>query len=358
MNFLTKLLSIVFFLALENVKVFANENETKEPNTAKIQISLPQNIEGQNLETIKKVKIDETTDAKITISTKTDMTNIKNENEKNDKQNIKINVKTNDKQIDNVRTRIEQIEQKDKKEKNTTNVLPSVNNSSNKPNNKQTSNNDTSSQNITINGTYDINKTNPIIIKDGAKNININFTPNISVDCCNKNCQKQTTTIKNANNNQKAKQIIRKKNNIVKKTPQIVKKTPQTKQTINKPTQQPIIYNYNSLNVNKEQSKKKSEVVQMPPMPPQNIYIINRIINLDEEIDVTNEIIEQLESEEINTEELKNIVIENTKNSKKSSTSSKSLHVQNDNKFKQRYDLMTANNVSYGEIAFVDDYNN
>ena len=99
MNFLTKLLLfIVFFLALENVKVLADENETKDTNTAKIQISLPQNIEGQNLETTKKIKIDETTDAKITISTKTDMTNIKNENEKNDKQNIKINVKTDDKQ--------------------------------------------------------------------------------------------------------------------------------------------------------------------------------------------------------------------------------------------------------------------
>ena len=206
MNFLTKLLLfIVFFLALENVKVFANEKETKDTNTAKIQISLPQNIEGQNLETTKKIKIDETTDAKITISTKTETANIKNENEKNDKQNIKINVKTNDKQIDNVRTRMEQIEQK---EKNTTNALPSGNNSSNKPNNKQTSNNDASSQSITINGTYDVNKTNSIVIKDGAKNININFTPNISVDCCNKKYQKQTTNTKKISNGKEKKKII------------------------------------------------------------------------------------------------------------------------------------------------------
>ena len=89
-------------------------------------------------------------------------------------------------------------------------------------------------------------------------------------------------------------------------------------------------------------------------MPPQNIYIINRIINLDEDIDITDEMIEQLGSEEINAEELKNIVIESNKKSSTSGT----LHGQNDNKFKQRYDLMTANNVSYGEIAFVDDYNN
>lgn len=345
MNFLTKLLLfIVFFLALENVKVFANEKETKDTNTAKIQISLPQNIEGQNLETTKKIKIDETTDAKITISTKTETANIKNENEKNDKQNIKINVKTNDKQIDNVRTRMEQIEQK---EKNTTNALPSGNNSSNKPNNKQTSNNDASSQSITINGTYDVNKTNSIVIKDGAKNININFTPNISVDCCNKKYQKQTTNTKKISNGKGMKQTTRKKNNIIKK------KTQQAKQTINKPTQkpiqQPIIYN--SLNINKEQSAKKSETIQMPP---QNIYIINRIINLDEDIDITDEMIEQLGSEEINAEELKNIVIESNKKSSTSGT----LHGQNDNKFKQRYDLMTANNVSYGEIAFVDDYNN
>ena len=37
---------------------------------------------------------------------------------------------------------------------------------------------------------------------------------------------------------------------------------------------------------------------------------------------------------------------------------SSTLKGDGSNKFKQKYDLMVADKLSYGEVAFVDDYNN
>ena len=90
--------------------------------------------------------------------------------------------------------------------------------------------------------------------------------------------------------------------------------------------------------------EKETKVVEQP------VYVVNRIINIDEDMNLTDEELNQIV---IGKDGKATVVNSNNKNKKivKKRNSSSS------DRFKQQYDIIEANNMSYGEVAFVDDYN-
>jgi len=93
------------------------------------------------------------------------------------------------------------------------------------------------------------------------------------------------------------------------------------------------------------------------PQEKDNIYIINRIINLSEDAVLTEEDLQKIT---LNNDIEKNITQNNNaeQNSDQQHFSYSKTDNKNTNKFKQKYDSITSNQMNYGEIAFIDDYNN
>ena len=337
-----------------NINIDKTENTTPKNNT-QLQIKIPSALNNSQA-SVQNVKIDENTTAKITIkaqdvTTNTNKKPVEKQENKNPLGIIKNFVS------DNV-----------SKDDRTTAIQE---------------------QTINLNQTIDIknpqNNQNPTItIKDGVKNININFKPEIVV--C-ENCDKNNTNkndnknasinsqIQSDNKDKKQQKTKTKKNTNKKKTKQ---KTTSKKNTTlyqktktldfsNSATTPRKIYENNEISCvgnecnnlvglsqnqpeqnihNKPQEKiieKQTTLVEQP------VYVINRIINIDEDMELTDETLNQIA---LDTNSQQIAIVGNNGNS-----TTKSFSNTASDKFKQQYDIITANNLSYGEFAFIDDYN-
>ena len=362
---------LLFFLLLLTplVKVYADEDNSKS-SSIQLKVSLKQDLM-ENKQTVKEIKIDKNMNAKITISS----TPI---------------IKEADilkKDIDNLSDKIEKSEQNQQnsvKEAKKENILEQPKNQNKEEIKKNTQENNLTEQNIIING----NEKSTFTIKDGIKNININFQPNI----INKTKQPKQVNNKNLKNKKVTVKKTFKKNN--KKTI----KTNDAKKAINTNAKQ--TYNYNDLTsknntandtegniviIDKTKEKEDESQTKQKDVNNENraqnqkttnnkhekqdIYIINRIINVDENTPLTEETLKQLNAKQTSDDKDVNIKIiqenndaEKIKTNNDKNTNNKQLtaykYDKSENKFKQRYDLITANHISYGEMAFVKDYNN
>ena len=311
--------------------------QSQNSDNTQVNIKLPSNITDTNT-SIQNIKIDDNTTAKITIKA-------------TDKKEAKVEQTIEQQTLNKITTDEQNI-----------NISPKI----------STTN---------ING----EQKQILTITDGVKNININFKPEIVV--C-ENCDKNNTN-KNDNKNssinsqtqsdnkaKKQQKTKTKKNTNKKKTKQ---KTTSKKNTTlyqqtktldfsNSATTPRKIYENNEISCvgnecnnlvglsqnqpeqniyNKPQEKiieKETKIIEQP------VYVINRIINVDEDMELTDETLNQI-ALDTNSQQIA-IVGSNGNTSNKAFTS----NIQND-KFKQQYDIITANNLSYGEFAFIDDYN-
>ena len=334
-----------------NINIDKTENTTPENNT-QLQIKIPSTLNNSQA-SVQNVKIDENTTAKITIKA----------------QDITTNA--NEKPIEK------------QENKNPLGIIKNFVSDNISKDDKTTA---TQEQTINLNQTIDIknpqNNQNPTItIKDGVKNININFKPEIIVcDNCdknntNKNDNKNTSINSQTQSDNKAKKQQKtktKKNTKKKKQTNSVKNTTLYQQTktldfSNSATTPRKIYENNEISCvgnecnnlvslsqnqpeqniyNKPQEKiieKETKIIEQP------VYVINRIINVDEDMELSEETLNQI-AMDTNSQQI--AIVGNNGNS-----ATKSFSNTASDKFKQQYDIITANNLSYGEFAFIDDYN-
>ena len=283
--------------------------------------------------------------------TDTNITQI-NKEEENDKDNTNNNQSVND---DNLKiqqknliintTEQQETQQQDKKENqdsdndkhnvffaNITNKENTTSkndkNSENKKTNKDENNNSTYTiQNLPIdenNGKIEAS-IKKIILEDGTKNIIIELKPEIKT-YCNEQCNCQ----KNVSNNKK-----------------ITKKTTKTK-PIKQTTKKLATISAKKDNANKITDIKNNTVKKTSP----NIYVINRIIGIDENDIITEETLKKIE---IDQQNITNIYTSSQNKDLKKNQSSKQ---QYQNKIiKQDIDSVVKNEqIKYGEVAFVDEY--
>ena len=323
--------------------VSTEENDKANASKTSLKISFPN--EGIQEKT-QNIKIDEDTMAKITISAKTD-DNIKNKNNNLEKNENKVEKQLKDKGIIN----------NEITEKNQNDILSQTMTAPTIPSVQDTG------QVINVTGTYEPNKTNTFTIKDGAKTITINFNPQINTSCndttkCSNNeMEKKTNESKNKSQTSsvKKKKVISKtmtnkhKKQNGKKFHANIKSLRKIYQSselscvdkecegIVANAKEPVVSNYNNTTEHVKITNKQ-----------QPVYVINRIISVDENMELTDEAIRQI----ANDTGGQVAVVGN------GARFSSTLKGDGSNKFKQKYDLMVADKLSYGEVAFVDDYNN
>lgn len=91
--------------------------------------------------------------------------------------------------------------------------------------------------------------------------------------------------------------------------------------------------------------EKETTIVEQP------VYVVNRIINVDEDMNLTEEQINQIASDTGGSV----AIVNGNGNNKSKKYSQRTANV--DSKFRQQFDIINSNKMSYGEVAFVDDYN-
>lgn len=340
-KFVKFLLFILCFCSTNLVST--EENDTANTSKTSLKISFPN--EGIQEKT-QNIKIDEDTMAKITISTKTDG-NIENKN-----NNLEKNENQIEKQLtDSIITNNKITEENKNNTLSTTMTVPTI------PSVQDTE------QVINVTGIYEPNKTNTFTIKDGVKTITINFNPQINTSCnnttkCSNNEMKKKT---NESKNKSQTSSVKKKKVISKTMTNKHKKQNGKKfhanikslrkiyqsselscvdkecEGIVANAKEPVVSNYNNT----------TEHVKITNQQ-QPVYVINRIISVDENMELTDEAIRQI----ANDTGGQVAVVGN------GARFSSTLKGDGSNKFKQKYDLMVADKLSYGEVAFVDDYNN
>ena len=364
------LLLFLIFYSICFVQNSSVADEDKTDSATKITLTLPQNITDDIKTKTESVKIDQNTTANITIKTK-DNEDVVNVDKKN--QQVSVEIKNKD----------EKQTKNDKKNDKKDGLFESEKKTFlNNNNDKKTDNNNT--QNININGDYDVNKLNVIKIIDGVKNININFQPNVSVGC-NTNCNKKTANNKNTKTITKKKSV---KKNVKKQPKQFKQNNDIDKNKIKEDNKHQKQQNestnlnngvivpvqtknipHNSLRKfyeNSEMSCVGNECrnIALDNLDNQNIahnsgdektiiikeqspvYVINRIINIDEDMELSDDELQQL----ANQTDGQITILDNSENLQKKNNAYSDL-------FKQKYDIITANNMSYGEVAFIEDYN-
>ncbi|GEM_PF-4721908 len=277
-------------------------------------------------------------------------------------------------------------------------------------------------QNIEITGKYDDkNDAKVLVIKDGVKNINITFKPEINVGNCDGGgkCEvKKSSKVVNAENNAK-KNSKGNKANVKKKAKfkKLSKKTSKNKMmnhnkvVKNNKTQRIKEEGLNNEDINRKQQNQTSEqrtntfysdlktlekgknTIKKPRTIRQiyeegnelqeqekgtlacngndcqealnngarnekttiikqetPVYIINRVISVDEDMNLTEEAIDQLISENDGSE-VKRI------NSNKNDNFKSAYLGGSEVAFVNQYNIVDADNLRYGEVAFVNDYN-
>ena len=348
MNVFSKFLLISAFFILPEISVSTEENAEETKSKTELKVSFPQPSE-EIKATTQDIKIDDETTAKITIATtadkKEETANIEKDNKEtnNDDKNIEIEKKVKNKNAEEL--------------KNT--VIEKNNN---------TVQNKSIDQTVNIVGTYDMNKQNTIVLKEGTRNITINFQPKINTSCNeNKACKTQEERIQakerqKKNNKKKVikRKIASKTNKKLSQTPEQIQLQPSSNNNLQSSTK---IYNSSELSCVGEEcntvNAKTNEAIQMQTnyninnfktttQMQQPVYVINRIISVDEDMDLSDETIKQLAHD---TGGQVSVVGNGAR-------FSSSIRGDGSNKFKQKYDLITADQLSYGEVAFVDDYNN
>lgn len=353
----------------EEIKVEKNEDDGK----TSLKLKLPQDLIKDKEQAIGSVKIDEDTTAKITISAK-----------QNDEQEIKIETKKEEPKIE--------------QPKPVENKKPITKSNNQKP------------VEYVIEKKVDLDELNNgsyVVIKDGDKNINIILKPDFTT--C-KNCKngvkinnktrvikttssskKQTKKVVNNQSNKNTKKVATKttkkttKNNIqsIKDIKDLQFASNQNKQKTDDFVEIESISKFGNeehksirkiyengemscvgdncgVVINSKDNKKSNEknnygenvkiVEKETKVVEQPVYVVNRIINIDEDMNLTDEELNQIV---IGKDGKATVVNSNNKNKKivKKRNSSSS------DRFKQQYDIIEANNMSYGEVAFVDDYN-
>ncbi len=368
----------LFIFLFPVIKIYADEINTNS-NLIELKIPIQQNL--KNEPTIKTIKIDDNTEAKITISSekidtkkmdflKNDIialnNKIESKTEEYKKNNLVVekekNIPTQQEIVKKTSNTVNLVEDINIGNKKTEQKIEQVNNKvQKKANNNENNNDKTLNQEITIKGDYKNNQQSVIKIKDGARNININFQPNIITSNKQQKQVKGTKKTKNISKNNVKRSKIKsgviivkdkdekkkdtttknvEKKNVTTLTNDVVAKDEEKKENTTTPVEKANLPEKEN-NVTKNDKKEEEK---------QNIYIINRIINLDENSQLTDEIMKSIsiDDEDNNKQIIK--VGNNNKNSL-------SAYSQNDNKFKQKYDLMVENTIPYGEVAFVEDYN-
>ena len=264
-------------------------------------------------------------------------------------------------------------------------------------------------ENVEISGKYDgKNETKVLVIKDGVKNINISFKPEIKIGDYNevklKNdaLQADLKTKNNKNVAKKENAIIKKKiskKNTGKKNKKInVKINKKNKKIVrnnsvlqNNDVQQPktdevknvykevktigkennnvatrpktIRQIYEASNVLQDESSfanagggygdtkrsigREKEAIIKQETP---VYIINRIISVDENMNLTEEAIEQIINENDGSE-VKRVRASDNDGFKTAYLGGSEFS------FINQYNIVEADNLKYGEVAFINDYN-
>ena len=342
MKLLVKLFTfaIIFIAVVVNNRILAEETIAKiDKNSNKITLNIPI-TESQNAEVkqeTKSIKIDDNTTAKITISTKNNIKNVDanetdankvNKNSKLDNENVKNDDKipSNQTSLSDDKKNILINEKKEKEQDKKQNKEQNSNQNENQASKDKT---------VNIKTVYDPNQQNIITINDGEKNINIK----IDIDCNNCCKIKKTNNAKNSKQNNAVVLKNKKKVNINKS-----KKPKKTNKTLDHKKNNSKKVTANTTSVERPQEKD-------------NIYIINRIINLSEDAVLTEEDLQKIT---LNNDIEKNITQNDNagQNSDQQHFSYSKTNNKNTNKFKQKYDSITSNQMNYGEIAFIDDYNN
>ena len=342
--------------------------EGQDTTTAKVVLTLPQNNNDDVQTQTENVKIDDNTTAKITIKTQQI-----DDNSAVNKQNVSVEIKNADIKKDQevkkeslVDTAKKIFLDNDLKEKKDT-------------------------QDINIKGDYEVNKRNVITLTDGVKNININFQPTINTGCSGECTQKKNenkNAIKSVNQNKKKPNVANKKK-VAKKTSDVARKEKITDNTKSVAHQEivsvstkhetvgasdPVDASHKSLRkfyehselscvgeeckqiplegsykINNNEVKQPLETRTVIIKETQPVYVINRIITVDDDLKLSDDAIRQLA-------ESTNGKITVVDNDSEGFNTNNSRMAYND-LFKQKYDVIVANNLSYGEVAFVDDYN-
>ena len=359
-------------------------------------------INGQKIESstnMKEIQLDKTTTAKVEVSVVTNDNNGVSHDDINVAQDDKKNITT--KELGKNVTSPENDDKKnetnniknDSSKQSAGNMLTKLLNSNDKnKDNGATSKSDLPTMQDNFNN--DATKNGAVLtIKDGDKNININFSPRIIVECdkCGKNTKNVNNKPANKTVTKAVAKVVSKNNGNLKRT-SVRKKTNQNsnknkQQNINKQSiesknnieTQAVLSEYTTFE-NKHKTvrglyeKKNSlvnetvkdgndaltEYVAMQNLNSndrkQQTEVITKIIVVDEDANITQNLIDKLNSEEGNTQataqKLANGNLSATSNSFKLAYA----NVTNSN-FIQKYDIIREDKLKYGEVAFIDDYN-
>ena len=314
--------------------------------------------EKQDNETI---QIDENTKAKINIVSPNGENNVKI-NIIDKKDDINSNKADKNKNITNVEDNKENVKEKDsntmenkvikteeEKSKGMINFLKKEAPQPEKQNESQT---------INIGNKYEVGENgkingNTIKITDGVRSINININPEIVFGCnqkgniCkngdNKTIQKKLTTDKKSNK-QKKKSINKKSKGKNNKNENLIAMNSKVK-------------SIRQLRENKEENNteltaqlaqnNEDKLIENSP-----IYIINRIIGVDEDDLITEETIDKMSADGNGNVK----VIGNNSRKGKDTFQTAYLGGREVN-FVNQFDIIEANELKYGEVAFVNDYN-
>ena len=263
-------------------------------------------------------------------------------------------------------------------------------------------------ENVEISGKYDgKNETKVLVIKDGVKNINISFKPEIKIgdynevnlkndalqaDLKTKNnknvAKKENAIIKkkiskkntgkknkkiNVKSNKKNKKIVKDnsvlQNNVPKSKTDEVKNVYKEVKAISKKNNnvatrpKTIRQIYEASNVMQNDSSfanagggygdtkrgigREKEAIIKQETP---VYIINRIISVDENMNLTEEAIEQIINENDGSE-VKRVRASDNDGFKTAYLGGSEFS------FINQYNIVEADNLKYGEVAFINDYN-
>lgn len=268
-------------------------------------------------------------------------------------------------------------------------------------------------QNIVISGKYDVNSTKDthvITLKSGIKSVNVSFKPEIDVDCtggnagfaettaCAKNnkferknnnsvsvyrvsqkknvntCKKKTNKyvgngnkgkLYNKNNKQvgafKASRFVSQKTrtsspaNVV----AMVEKQNTKNNGINKNDNNAVkmvneVYPLNGVSNKPMNGGKNDEPVKIIEKQVVNtpVYVINRIIGVDEDMVLTQDTIDK-----IATDNNSNVAVYGEEKPKKKDSFKTAYLGGSEVNFINQYGIIESDDLKYGEVAFIDDYN-
>lgn len=395
-------IAIVYSLCLLQVSVAeqVNDDSTNVTNV----IVNGQKIEGS--QNVKEIRLDQTTTAKVEVLSSTTNSKVEpakenNNNENQNNENIVNNKikKNNTSPVKEDKKNDANDVEADNNNSTTDNIFTKLLNTDGKKK-IDDAKNKSDLKTMQKNFNNDEIKNGAVLtIKDGDKNININFSPNIIVEC--EKCKKNMANAKNKPvNNAKTKVVKKKTSNLNKtrKITQVAKKQNQNngkkqrqnvkKQSITKNNNKNIATNnkvisqateaqytqfinshktirglYEQKMLRMDDTVKHNDNAEYVALQQaksnddaQPIEVITKIIMVDDNANITKHLIDELNREGSNIQ----VVEPNGKNNNFNATSSSfqlAYAGASNPDFIQKYDIIREDKLKYGEVAFIDDYN-